>query len=86
MLKLLATVTFALLCVTSCTGCPKKAGPTSTTTTRTQTSVDDDDGGRSTSDIKVKETTQADGSKDVERTETTTTTTPPPPPTTPSTP
>lgn len=76
MFKRLVTTSTAILCTLALFGCSSKPGPKSTTTTRTQTTVQEGSDVKS-SDVTEKRTEQADGTKDVERTETTTTSTPP---------
>lgn len=72
----------ALLATTFLLGCSSKPAPKSTTTTRTQTTVEAEDGTSTSTDVQEKRVEQADGTQDVEHTETVKQTIPPTTPTT----
>jgi hypothetical protein len=62
----------AIFCALALAGCfGSKAAPKSTTTTRTQTTTERSSGQNTTSDVVQTSTEQADGTRDVVRTETT---------------
>lgn len=73
----------AILLTTFLIGCASKAAPKSTTTTSTQTTVESEDGSSTSTDVTEKRVEQADGTQDVEHTETVKQTIPATPPPTP---
>ncbi len=73
----------AILGMTFVVGCASKGAPRSTTTTSTQTTVEREDGSSTSTDVSETRVEQADGTEDVEHTETVKQTIPAPPPPTP---